>query len=182
MTRDIAVAKRYARALFEVAREQGGIERFGEELRGVLAAIESDADFAKVLKHPGIGKEAKRKLLANVFEGRISAPVLNTLYLLIERGREPLLPVVVSDYEKIANEALGQVHAVVLTPFELSEAELAKVAETFGKLTGKKTILAQQIDKSLIGGIQVRIGDRLYDGSVSGQLARLQQTLQQQAM
>lgn len=104
---------------------------------------------------------------------------MNTLQLLIERRREEALEAFVKAYVKIANDALGQANATVYTPVKLSEAELNDIAATFGKLTGKQIRVESVIDKSLLGGIQVRIGDRLYDGSLSGKLKRLERTLNQ---
>lgn len=178
MSRDIAVAKRYARALFEIAREKGIVDQVGDDLQGIAAAIKADEDFAKVLSHPSIQAEEKNKLLAHAFEGRVTDIVFNTIRLLADRRREQLLPILALDYMEVADEASGSVRATVRTPRSLSEAELAKVSEQFGKLAGKSIRAEQELDPSLIGGVQVRIGDRLYDGSVSGKLARLQKALQ----
>ncbi len=82
-------------------------------------------------------------------------------------------------YVAIANEALGQAEATVYTPYPLSESDAGKVAEKFSKLTGKTIRVNNVIDQSLIGGMQVRIGDRIYDGSLSGKLQRLSKSLQE---
>ncbi|GAB2721526.1 F0F1 ATP synthase subunit delta [Paenibacillus thermoaerophilus] len=178
MSRDIAVAKRYARALFEIAREKGIVEQVGEDLQGIAATIKADKDFAALLAHPSVSTAAKKEILAKAFEGRVTDVVFNTIQLLADRRREELLPTLAFDYMQIADEASGSARATIRTPRTLSDEEVAKIAEQFGKLAGKTIRAVQELDPSLIGGIQVRIGDRLYDGSVSGKLARLQKALQ----
>lgn len=177
MSGDTNVAKRYARALFEVAREQNLIAQVEEELRSVLEAIRVNADFGKLLQHPNIATAAKIDMLKNVFGGRLSDTVFHTLCLLIENRREDVLSYVLDDYVAIANEALGQASAIVTTPSPLSDKEKEEITERFGKLTGKKIRVENVINASLIGGMQVQIGDRLYDGSLAGKLARLEKSL-----
>jgi|HigsolmetaGSP11D_1036233.scaffolds.fasta_scaffold32214_2 F-type H+-transporting ATPase subunit delta len=177
MTKDTIVAKRYAKALFAVAQERSIIQQVEASLRTVVQAIDGNAELKKMLHHPAIAEETKLELLRNIFEGNIEEPVYNILRLLVERRREALLPALLQYYVGIADAALGQASAVVYSPFALTEAESREIAETFGRLTGKTIRTESVIDPSLLGGIQVRIGDRLYDGSLSGKLARLHKSL-----
>ncbi|MCD1260895.1 F0F1 ATP synthase subunit delta [Paenibacillus athensensis] len=176
---DIVVAKRYARALFEVAQERNIVSQVEEELKSVVSAIRDNADLQKFLNHPSIGASVKTDLLKQIFEGKVAEPVWNTLRILIDRGREAIIQALVTDYEKIANEALGQATATVYTPTALSDAQLADIAAHFSKITGKTIRTSVVIEPSLLGGIQVRIGDRLYDGSLAGRLNRLAKSLNQ---
>jgi F-type H+-transporting ATPase subunit delta len=176
---DIIVAKRYAKALFEVAKEKDIISKVEEELKSVVSAIRDHADLQKFLNHPNIGASAKTDLLKQIFEGKVSEPVWNTLRILIDRGREDILGTLVVDYVKIANEALGQASATVYSPIALSEAQISEIAAKFSKLTGKTIRVETVIEPKLLGGIQVRIGDRLYDGSLAGRLDRLSKSLNQ---
>lgn len=179
MSQDMIAAKRYAKALFEVAREKGQVAQVEQELESVMTALNENADLSKLIKHPSIEAAVKTGLIKQIFGSSVSEAVLNTLQLLVERRREDVLDAFVKAYAKIANDALGQANATVYTPVELSEAELNEIAATFGKLTGKQIRMVSVLDKSLLGGIQVRIGDRLYDGSLSGKLKRLERTLNQ---
>jgi F-type H+-transporting ATPase subunit delta len=177
MSRETIVAKRYAKALFDVAQGNGQVALVEEELRSIVDVLNGNADFRKLLEHPNIDVSVKQNLLKTAFEGKVSGSVLNTLQLLVERRRETILPMLLASYASIANESLGQADAIVKTPLPLTEQEKQDVAEHSGKLTGKKIRVENRIDSSLLGGMQVRIGDRLYDGSLSGKLARLQQSL-----
>jgi F-type H+-transporting ATPase subunit delta len=179
MSQDTVVAKRYARALFELAQEQNKIAAVEEELKAVVSVFQDNTDYEKLIKHPGLGADSKAALLKNVFEGKISDITFNTLLLLVEKGREDLLDALVTYFVTIASDALGQAQAIVYTPVELSESELGHIAASFSSLTGKQIRVVSVLDKSLLGGIKVRIGDRLYDGSLSGKLERLEKTLNQ---
>jgi F-type H+-transporting ATPase subunit delta len=182
MSRESVVAKRYARALFELAQQQSVVAEAGEQLKLVVDALTSDADIRKFLGVPNIDVTKKIELIKSVISDKVSALVLHTVELLITRGREEALGSVYEAYTRIAGEALGQAQATVYTAMQLTDEELSKVEETFGALAGKKIKAEQVVDASLLGGVQVRIGDRLYDGSLSGKLARLEQSLKTQAM
>ncbi len=179
MSSDTIVAKRYAKALFEAAQEQGVSAQVQTDLQSVVGIIAGNSDFEKLLQHPNIDSSVKVNLVKEAFAGKVSELVFNTLQLLITRRRESLLEDLLGYYSTIANDALGQANAKVSSPYALSDKEEKAISEQFGKLTGKKIAVETIIDPSLLGGIQVRIGDRLYDGSFSGKLARLQKTLKQ---
>jgi F-type H+-transporting ATPase subunit delta len=176
---DIVVAKRYARALFEVAQEKGLISKVEEELKSVASAIKDNADLQKFLSHPGVDASSKKDLLKQIFAGEVSEPVWNTLMVLIDKGREDMVSALVNDYVKIANEAQGLANATVYSAFALNDNQVAEIAAHFKQITGKTLRVETAIDPKLLGGIQVRIGDRLYDGSISGKLERLAKSLKQ---
>ncbi|MFC0216399.1 F0F1 ATP synthase subunit delta [Paenibacillus chartarius] len=177
MSSEYTVAKRYAKALFDLAQEQGIVSQVEEDLSAVITIIKENVELNQLLLHPNIESSAKTNMLKQLFEGRVSEAVLGTIILLVTRGREEVLPYVLADYVQIASEALNQATAYVTAPYELSDADKASVAEHFGKLSGKTIRVHTTIDKSLLGGIKVRIGDRLYDGSLSGKLNRLEKKL-----
>jgi F-type H+-transporting ATPase subunit delta len=182
MSRDLVVRKRYARALFEAARERQQIAEVGEGLELVSSVLDTDEEFRRVWEYPGISSDAKKQLAREAFEGRIPELALNAILLTIDKRREAILPDLAEGYREIADEALGRATAVVYSPKPLTEEERREVAETFGKLTGKQMNVENIVKPELLGGIQVRIGDRLYDGSLAGKLQRLQKSLSQQAM
>ncbi|MBC8079260.1 MAG: F0F1 ATP synthase subunit delta [Gorillibacterium sp.] len=177
MSRDIAAVKRYAKALYEVAREQNLIAKVEEDLRVVSSTIRGSVELQTLLDHPGISADKKKSVIGALFDGRVEVAVFNTLLLLLERRREAILPVLAEHYTNISNKEQGRADAIVTTPIPLTPAEMERVAERFGKLTGKTIRVTGNIDTKLLGGMQVKIGDRLYDGSLSGKLARLQKTL-----
>jgi F-type H+-transporting ATPase subunit delta len=177
MNSDQTVAKRYAKALFEIASQMNITTEVEEQLKALVTTIQGDADIEKFLHHPNISVSVKMDAVKNGFKGGLSDVVVNTLQLLLERGREASVPALSEAYVKIANESLGRAKAVVRSPYPLSDKETEEITTFFSKLSGKSIRLEQQIDESLLGGIQVRIGDRLYDGSLKSKLANMHRAL-----
>lgn len=182
MSRGSVVAKRYAKALFQIAQLNQTIAETGQQLKLVDEVIEKDADIRKFLSFPNIETSKKIALVNGAFSGKISETVLNTLEILINRGRHEIINDVFEAYTKLAGEALGQAQATVYTAKLLSAEELTKVQVKFGAIAGKEIVAQQIVMPELLGGVQVRIGDRLYDGSLQGKLSRLGQSLKFQAI
>ncbi|MDU5949832.1 MAG: ATP synthase F1 subunit delta, partial [Paenibacillus macerans] len=121
-------------------------------------------------------------VISQAIEGKLSKSVVSLAKLLVERGRIGILPELLDAYIKISSDALGIANAVVLTTYPLNEEEKGQVAAEFGALVGKKIRVENEIDKSLLGGMKVRIGDTLYDGSLAGKLERLEKSFRRQAL
>ncbi|GBF74594.1 F0F1 ATP synthase subunit delta [Paenibacillus sp. 598K] len=182
MSREAVVAKRYAAALFELAQQQQAIAAVEDQLKLVVEAVQSDAEIGKFLSSPNIGSDQKLAILKQALSSHVSELVLDTVALLIARRRQGMLQDVYEAYTRVAGDQLGQARATVYTAQELSADELKSVEAQFGKLLAKQVVAQQVLEPSLLGGIQVRIGDRLYDGSLSGKLARLEKTLKSKAL
>ncbi len=182
MSRDTVVAKRYGKALFELASSGGIVPEVEAQLKLIAESLKQHAEIGKFLSLPNVDTSKKVEVLKSAFGGQLSQVVLNALDLILSRGRESILEAVYEAYTRIAGQALGQAHATVYTAKALTEQELSGVEAQFGGITGKKIIAEQIVEPALLGGIQVRIGDRLYDGSLSGKLDRLQKTLNSKAL
>lgn len=177
MSKDHIVAKRYARALFMAAQEKGQLEEVERELTDVVENVYELDDFRKIIEHPGIDMGAKLSLIQSALEGQVSDLVYHTIKLIVNRHRFVFLPALVQYYTEMANDALGRVKAIVSTPQALSDAEVDKLKEVFSGLTGRNVVIEQIVDPNILGGLRVRIGNRLYDGSLSTRLAELQKSL-----
>lgn len=165
------VAKRYARALYEVAKERNLVEQIETELSSVVEAVKQNADLEKLLMHPHISPTAKRELVDDLFRAHLAQETMNFLYIMIENARESDLESIAYSYTQLANEDRGVVDAVVTTAKPLSAEEQAEIADKFGGMLGKKLRLTPVVDPAILGGVIVKIGDRLYDGSVKSKLA-----------
>ncbi|USG65409.1 F0F1 ATP synthase subunit delta [Brevibacillus ruminantium] len=164
------VGKRYARALFEVASERGKIDQVEADLGAVVQAVEQNADLSKILLHPHIAAGAKQSLVDDLFKSHISEEVHNFLTVLIENGREAQVALIHQAFVKLANEARGIADAVVTSAHPLSAEEQAELADKFGQRLNKKLRVTNVVDASILGGIVIQIGDRLYDGSMKTKL------------
>ncbi|WP_127534250.1 F0F1 ATP synthase subunit delta [Paenibacillus kobensis] len=182
MSRDVVVAKRYAKALFDIAQQQSVVSEVEGQLKQIVDAIGQDDMIKKFMSFPSIDAKRKIELFRSAFADRVSYILLNTLELLINNGRQDIIGDVYEAYVKIAGEALGEARATVYTAQALSAEELAKVAAQFSQISGKKITAEQVVNSDLLGGIQVRIGDRLYDGSLAGKLNRLAKSLNKRAL
>ncbi|WP_100523474.1 F0F1 ATP synthase subunit delta [Mycobacteroides abscessus] len=173
------VAKRYAHALFEVASEKQQIDLVEQELDQVKQLFDENPAFLQFLQHPQIADSAKKQEVKAIFEGKISEVTFNFLNLLIDKKREDLFPIIPKYFTEKANEARGLVDAVVTSVKPLTEEEKQGIVDSFKKLLNKEVRVTNQLDQSIMGGVVVQVGDRLYDGSVAGRLNRLQQSLKQ---
>ncbi|QHT63501.1 F0F1 ATP synthase subunit delta [Paenibacillus lycopersici] len=182
MSRESVVAKRYAKALFELAQSNNAVADVEKQLKIVVDALSGDAQIRKFLALPNVEVSKKIDIIKGALSDKVSVMVLNTVELLIVRGRQGEIGSVYEAYTKVAGDALGQAHATIYTAKSLTAEEMSKVAAQFGEMIGKRIIAKQIVEPALLGGVQVRIGDRLYDGSLSGKLARLEQALKTQAL
>jgi F-type H+-transporting ATPase subunit delta len=165
-----AVAKRYARALFEVASERGKIDQIETELNTVVDAVNQNAELSKILLHPRLSSEAKKELANELFQAHVSEEIKNFLGVVIENGRESDLANILTSYVQLANDSRGIADAIVTSAMPLTGDELATLADKFGKMLNKKLRIQTVVDASILGGCIVRIGDRLYDGSIKTKL------------
>ncbi len=182
MSRGTVVAKRYAKALFQLAQEQGLVAEVENKLTQIVSTIENDTQVRAFLSAPNITLAAKIGALKAGFDDKASTFVLNTVSLLIERGREGDIASVLEAYLKVAGEALGRADAFVTSAKPLTEVERINLATKFGALLGKTVRVTNDVDPELLGGVTVRIGDTLYDGSLKGKLDRLNKALQNAAI
>ncbi|RKP47310.1 F0F1 ATP synthase subunit delta [Cohnella endophytica] len=182
MSRGTVVAKRYAKALFQLAQAQNLVSETEIQLKLIVNVIEGDANIRAFLTAPNITLDTKLNTLRGSFGDKASPIVLNLISLLIERGREGELGAVLAAYLQVAGEVLGRADAVVTSSIALSELEKIKLADKFGALLGKTVRVVNEVDPNLLGGLTVRIGDTLYDGSLRGKLERLDKTLQSAAV
>jgi F-type H+-transporting ATPase subunit delta len=171
------VAKRYANALFELATEQNLVETVEHDLQVVKKEYVGNLELNKFLQHPGITKESKKSVLNDTFAS-ISETVLNLVCLLVDRGRMNTISNLVTEYVKIANETRNIADATVYSVTEMSSEELGKIGALFASKLGKNSIrLKNEIDPSLIGGYKVRVGNRIFDGSLKNKLVRIEREL-----
>lgn len=171
------VAKRYAVALFQLAKEQNVIDQIENELLVVKEVFTTNQELIDVLNHPKVTNEAKKSIVKEAF-GSLSQQVVNTLYLLVDRHRVDVVTEIVNHFVQSANEVRGTEDAIVYSVRPLSDTELSAISTSFAKKIGKNSLRLQNVvDAKLIGGVKLRIGNRIYDGSVSGKLERIERQL-----
>lgn len=171
------VAKRYAVALFEVAEERGAVDAIETQLRLVVQTLGENEDLRKVLYHPQIAADDKKKLVAAIFEKQVGQEVLNLLKLLVDRKRESLIGELLEAYIKLADAKRGILDVTVTTAAPLNSEEQDDLSGKIGLAIKKKLRIHVNVKKELIGGILLRVGDKLYDATIAGKLAGFRQEI-----
>jgi F-type H+-transporting ATPase subunit delta len=176
MARRDTAARRYAEAAFEVAMRDGSLERWRPEL-DLAAGIAGDERALDVLANPSVPLERRSKALDALLGDRVSRPVRNLIQLMLRRGRIEQLPRVAAEFRRLDDERQGITHAIATSATELTPDEVRALTARLEQSTGGRISLDTQVDPSLLGGLVVRVGDRMIDGSVRGRLERLRNQL-----
>lgn len=172
------LAKRYAKALLELASEQGELDRVHKDLETLLATWNESAELQEVFENPSIGAEQRKAVIRAVADKMgLSLTVKNTLLLMSDRQRLRHLPELVAAYQQLAEAKGGRVRAEVVTAAPMPEAYFAQLEKTLEAVTGKKVTIVRKQDESLIAGVVTRVGDKVFDGSLRSRLDELREEL-----
>ncbi len=171
------VARRYAQALYEEAARQERVEAIDEDVGLIRESLENSEELVRLFESPVIPREKKRAVVQALFEERVTPLTHRFLHLLIEKQREQLFAEVVKAYRALRDEQEGIVEIQARTARSLDEDGRAHLATQLEQMTGKKVRLHARQDADLIGGVVVRVGDTVYDGSVRRQLQRLHEQM-----
>lgn len=171
------LARRYATAVFSLAKDNGSTERVGKDLSVIATAINEDPATREFFVAPIVDRGEKEKALVAAFNGKVDDVALHTLLLLVRKRRETLLDELLAEYRKLELQARGAEPLTITTARELPESELRSMVERLEQLYKKKFEVTVRRDASLIGGVRIAMGDRLIDGTVAGRLEELSRTL-----
>ncbi len=168
-----AVASRYARALYERAREEGVVTRVDEDMDVVWDVLQSAPLLVDVLKNPLIPREKKVAVFERLLAEQVHPLVVGLLRLVVRKRREALFPDIVEAYRRMRDERLGILDVWVTVAHQLDTNEIEQLKKRLESFTGKHVRLHLEEDPRILGGVIVRIQDRVYDRSVRTQLERL---------
>ena len=178
---DLTVARRYAAALYEEAEEGGIVERVDEDMEMLRKSLQGSRELVQFFESPLISAEKKHAVIDRLFEERMHALTGRLLHLLVNKGRDDVTPSLAKAYRQLRDEHEGVVEAHVRLGVALNEEEREALAKKLKTLTGQEVRLKTSVDEDLLGGLVVRIGDTVYDGSVRHQLERLRGNMKQRA-
>jgi F-type H+-transporting ATPase subunit delta len=171
-----STARRYAEAVFEIAQRDGTIEQWLSQLGTVAAALTDPSDVRR-LEDPHVPLKVRTEALNQVLGKEMLPQLGNLLGLVLRRRRVESLTHIAREYRRLYNRHAGIVEAAATSAAELDQADIAALRGRLEKMTGARIELETSVDPSILGGILVRIGDTLYDGSVRGRLERLRARL-----
>lgn len=174
---NLAVARRYAQALFELAQEKALMDQVDQELNLVVTTIEANAPLRAAMADVLLQPEVKQNLIGKLFATEISELVKNFLFLVIRKRREANLEAIYQAYLDLANQARGVVEVEVRTAVPLEQATADRLQANLVTKLGKQVKFKTQVAPELMGGLVVRVGDELLDGSVASRLKRIHERL-----
>lgn len=176
MAEPSTIARPYAEAVFRLADAQGKLADWSAVLAN-LAAVAADERVRAAIGDPNLSAARIAGLFISILSGKLSGDAENLVRVLAENGRLDVLSEVRTQYDALKNEREGVVEADVYTAFELDQAQVADLVSRLEKNTGRKVKARVSVDKSLIGGVKIVIGDKVIDGSARAQLGALENAL-----
>ena len=176
MARLGTAARRYAEAAFELGKRDDTLDQWRDDLR-LANALLGEELVSRVVDNPALPFAERTRVIDELLANRVGRPVRNLVTVLSERSRLELLPAIVAEYQRLLNRERGIATAIVTSAAPLTDEETQALEERLRTITGSDVELDVRIDEGLIGGLTVRVGDRLLDASVRGRLERLRDQL-----
>lgn len=170
------IARPYAKAAFEYARGNSSLQQWSEQLTTV-AAVMGDESVESVLGNPGLTAAQQAEVLNQVCGEEIGSQVRNFLVILASNKRLPLLPEIHTQFEQNKANQEKSVDVEVVSAFEVADETKNKLAEALGKKLEREVRVSSSIDEDLLGGVLIRAGDLVIDGSVRGRLNKLSEAI-----
>lgn len=178
-----AVSNVYGKSLCQLAEAKGGqsaIESCLEELTSILELARSQAQFGEFLSSRAVSTSDRAASIGKIFKGRISETTLNFLLVLNDKGRLANLPSIVEAFDKAVQEKFGRIEVDVFTAEAITDELKSTLSTKLKSVLGKEVVLHSYIDASMIGGVKLRVGDQLIDGSVAMQLRAMRDRIDNQ--
>lgn len=169
----LTVARSYAAALYELGRRTDAHEAFARALASVNALVDADPRIRDFLRSPMIPVAEKKRVLREGFTGRLPGLFLNFLMVVLDKRRQRLLHGIAGEYDRMLDEHFGRLNVAVTLAREPDGATLAAITERLSKMLGKAVIAHVRVDPEILGGIIVRYGDHVMDGSLRRRLLQL---------
>ena len=169
--KSVTIARNYAEAMFAVGDTFGGL------LDAVAGAVQADERIATALESPRVSKAAKAKILERALKGEAPPEFVRFLQAVVRRGRQGLLNEIAQEYQVLLDEKLNRVHAGVTLADEADARMQKQVVDRLTKALGREVRAWFRSDPKILGGVVVRVGDRIFDGSVRRRLTALQRRM-----
>jgi len=167
-----SIARPYAEAVFSLASETGKLDLWSEML-GLMSTVVADEAMSSIIGNPSVDAKKLTEILLDIGGGRINDQCQNMLKLLVRNKRVPVLPEIAAQFEALKNQSEGTIDVVITSAFEMKPAQEKVIADALKKKFNREISISNNTDESLIGGVRIKAGDTVIDGSIKGQLAKL---------
>ena len=175
-----SIARRYAKALFEIGEETDTLDALAGELDDIAAALKESDELANLLGSPVASARLRKEVFAGIAEKLGTGEIVgNLVRLLIDRNRMGVYPDLARVFRMLVDEARGQLRGELLSARPLTETQIEAIKTKLGNLTGKEVVLEVHERPELIGGIVARVGNTVFDGSVAKRLESLERSMTQ---
>lgn len=168
------ISKKYGVAIFELAKEKDKLSGVKNELDKIMGLIKDNDELNEVFFHPRIRPDTKKKIIHEIFKEQVSDLLFNYLYLLIDKRREFYLEYIIKEFKKLYNQEKKIMEVEVVSAITLNEKMKNKLQNKIKSKIDNKVLIKEKIDPSIIGGLIIKIGDHIIDGSIKNKLANLQ--------
>lgn len=165
--------RRYALALYEVAEEKGKVKEYLKELDEVTKLIMNNEAFLSIIKHPHLSTSRKKEMFSDIFKGKISDDILSFLMILLEKNRLLEISGQLEEMNKIYLERNNTLSAHVKTVVPLDNDQKNELIKKLEQKYNKKILLNEEIDKDIIGGVYVRVGNDVIDGTIKSKFEEI---------
>ncbi len=176
------IVRGYAQAMLMVSAGEDLLDQVEQELTQFKEVLQKNSSVLEFLKDPKVAPEGKEKAVAEIFGGEVSQITLHQAALAIGQGRGALLLDIIEAFFRLASESRKKATAEVVTAVALTEETGKKLEEVLSGLIGEAVFLKKTVDPSLLGGLVVRVGERIIDGSIRGQLLRMREGMSREIL
>ena len=172
-----AVAKRYGQALLQIGQETNQLDRYQEDLKAVVDTIENNTELKEILVSQTVSSEHKKDIVKQIFSNQVEANIINLLCVMIDKNREAFVGDIYDAYCAYADEVRNIAYADVVSAYPLTAEQEAALSAQLEKMSGKTVKLHVSVDESLVAGLVVTFGDKVYDGTVGARLTGMKNKL-----
>jgi F-type H+-transporting ATPase subunit delta len=172
------VERRYAEALVNISVQSGAIDEFQQEFESVVTLFKEQPDFKLFLLNPKVEIESKKEIVKKLFSDSLKAEMVSFLLLLLDKGRIKFLQGIYDEFSKMADYKRNVLNLTVISASTIGEKQINEIKEKYKTIYNASSVtLKVEIDKTQLGGVKVKIGDRVVDGTIKGRLEGLRHLL-----
>lgn len=176
------MARNYAETLFELARRHDGLEAFEEGIETVATLLDANPDFRRFLETPRIADRQKKEVVRSAFGDVLPEPLFNFLLITIDKRRQRLLRQIAREFRSLVDEHEGRTHVEVTLARQLDEEAVDDIGRRLSTMLDTQAIPHVRVDPHILGGIVIRTGDTIYDGSLRRRLEGMRRRMQEVAL
>ena len=171
------IARNYAATLFELAQRHEGLEAFAGGIDTVVGLLDQNPSFRLFLETPRIADEDKKKLLKKVFGQLLPRSLLNFILVMVDKRRQRLLGLVAEEFHALLDEHMGRTHVTVTVARQIDPGVLEELSGKLSALLGQEAILHIRVKPEILGGVHLKTGDTVYDGTLRRRIKQLRRQL-----